>query len=77
MPRNLGRAEVQRCGKAEALGGNGEPALQEQPDGERQVEKDMGEDDPAQSVDRDSAKADRGNRVVQQSRPGRRSRESP
>ena len=43
--------EAERGGEAEAFGRDGEPALQDQPGGERQVEEDMRQHDAVEPVD--------------------------
>ncbi len=64
MARDVARAEAERGGEPESFGRDGEPALQEEPHRERQVEEDMRQNDAAEAVDGDPADAERGKPVV-------------
>ena len=55
--RHVGGGEVKRCRQPQSLAGNRLPAVQHEANREGKVEEDMGEDDPAETVDANSWQA--------------------
>ena len=67
MARDGARGHAKLAGEAPLLGGDGEPALQQDAGGKRQVEENMGQQDAADAIERRGFEADRLGEAWQQS----------
>ena len=68
MARDVAGGEAEGRRQPEAFGGYGQPALKDQPDGQRQVEEDMRQHHPGQPVDGDGRNPDGAKRGVEEPR---------